>query len=635
LIYSDISQNKIFKNSNTLPPGKYIFKVKAANNDGVWNEKGTSFSFIKSPHYYQTIWFYLFVLLTVLFLYGFRIKKIKKRQIKLEKLNKKLQDLDNIKDQFLANTSHELKTPLNGIIGIAESLVNGVAGNLNTDAKYNLNTIIHSGKRLNSLINDILDASRLRNKTITIDKKAVSMKFLTDAAINLLYPLCRGKNLKIKNLISDTLIAAYGDENRLAQVMFNLIGNAVKFTEKGSITISGEKTGDFVQITVTDTGAGIPKDKHKEIFKSFEQVDASTERQYGGTGLGLSITKQLVELHQGTIDIESEIGKGSKFIFKIPSTDEKPVNCENNEEIISKIQDESAIYENLTPDSTIAIDEIPTILIVDDEPINQQVLKNNLSTNEYKIIQAYSGDEALEQIANNKPDLMLLDVMMPGMSGYEVSKKVRKKYSAADLPIIMVTAKNQVTDLVEGFNSGINDYLPKPFSTKELIARINTHIKLSISIVDKKELLENTISEHMKEIHEMKQVIEDYEDKYGESRLDDKTMDLINKQLMDLIKVNKIHKQENISLVIVAKKLHINAKELSQAINRKTGYNFNTFINFHRIEEMKLLLSDPNQKDKSILQIAYEVGFNSKGSFYPLFKKLTGMTPLAYRKKNY
>jgi two-component system sensor histidine kinase ChiS len=403
----------------------------------------------------------------------------------LEDQNTELQRLDKLKNEFLANTSHELRTPLNGIIGIADSLIDGATGPLPEKTRANLVMIVVSGRRLANLVNNILDFSKLRHKNIDLQCKSVGMREIVEVVFMLSKPLLGKKDLKFVNTISHDLPPVYADENRLQQILHNIISNAIKFTESGRIEISTEIQTNFIATSIFDTGIGISEDKLDTIFESFEQGDGSTARVYGGTGLGLAVTKKLVELHGGEITIASEINVGSRFTFTLPIAKET-LEKETALEEQSSLRRESLIIEKLSPeinrDNQI---EHPKkgafkIFIVDDEIVNLQVLINHLTLQNYAVTRATSGIEALAKIETGyKPDLILLDVMMPKMTGYEVCRKLRERFPLNELPILMLTAKNQTSDLVEGLESGANDYLAKPISKNELIARLKMHLELS------------------------------------------------------------------------------------------------------------------------------------------------------------
>lgn len=493
----------------------------------------------------------------------------------LEAHNEELKRLDKLKDEFLANTSHELRTPINGMIGIAESMLDGATGNLTELQERNLWMISQSGHRLGNLVNDILDFSKLKSHNIELQLKAVDVRSLAETVLAISQSFVKNKNLQLVNAIPSDLTPAEADENRLQQILYNLIGNAIKFTEKGRVEISaeissdrnnaenqeflpspssineigfyrgqvilpsnqGKKTADSdksltqtinsstltyrgrssdyseqsleknnseenrnlasikqnqpqIIITVSDTGIGISDNNLNRIFESFEQADGSTSRKYGGTGLGLTVTKQLVELHGGNIWVESEVGVGSRFKFTLPIST-KPIQTTSTAPTLSSIRQPVNPLTVLSTSRNEVLHTIPSldksdnhqkfhILIVDDEPINLQVLNNHLSIQNYQVTQALDGNEALAALDSGEEfDLILLDVMMPNMSGYEVCAKLRKKYPPQQLPVVMLTAKNQVSDLVTGFQFGANDYLTKPFVKDELLTRIKNHIKLA------------------------------------------------------------------------------------------------------------------------------------------------------------
>ncbi|MDJ0714644.1 MAG: adenylate/guanylate cyclase domain-containing protein [Prochloraceae cyanobacterium] len=440
-------------------------------------------------------------------------KQLQQSFATLEVQNAQMKRLDRLKDEFLANTSHELRTPLNGIIGIAESLVDGATGTLPAQTLANLAAIAASGKRLSTLVNDILDFSQLKHKDIKLQLRAVRVREITEVVLTVSRLLIGNKNLELKNNISPDLPPVLADENRLQQILYNLVGNGIKFTDSGWVEVSaqllsedGETTrredrpkSDYLAISVQDTGIGIPEDKLDRIFEFFEQADGSTARVYGGTGLGLAITKKLLELHGGTISVESTPGVGSKFTFLLPISEQSPQLAKIGSDSVSPLSIDSGGEEtqsalgDLQPDTSsqfhpqfmCAISQENSsarawqILIVDDDPVNLQVLNNYLCLCQYEITQASSGQEALALLERGfKPDLILLDVMMPRITGYEVIEKIRSQWQLDELPVVLLTAKNRISDLVTGLRMGANDYLTKPIVKDELLARIRTHLNL-------------------------------------------------------------------------------------------------------------------------------------------------------------
>jgi len=473
------------KEYTNLPPDQYTFYVKARNSYAIESEQAI-FNFTILPPWYKTWWAYgayLMLLIGIVFvLDNFQRKRLHKKQeakirmqekeIEREKeISQKLRNVDRLKDEFLAHTSHDLRTPLHGIIGISESIMDQVDGMQSSEIKNNLAMVTASGKRLASMVDSILDYSRIKAKDLDLKIKNVDLHAITDLVLNMSQPMVSKRKIKLLNSIPDNLPYVRADENRLQQILFNLAGNAIKFTESGSITVTAENRKSVVEIKVADTGIGIPEDKIKVIFESYEQLDLVVDREYIGTGLGLTITKKLVELHQGKIWVESEVNKGSTFYFTLPVSDQKSKNISfDREEIIldAEVPEVVRVHD----------DGEYRILVVDDEPVNQQVLVNHLHHENYGVDVAANGPDALNLIDNRKFDLVLLDVMMPGMSGFEVSKKIREKYPLNELPIIFVTSKDQIGDLVEGLSFGGNDYIAKPFSKQELMARVKTHLNL-------------------------------------------------------------------------------------------------------------------------------------------------------------
>jgi PAS domain S-box-containing protein len=397
--------------------------------------------------------------------------------------------VEKIKDDFLANTSHELRTPLNGIIGIAESLIEGAAGPLEEQVKSNLSAIVSSGRRLYNLVNDILDYSQIRHQSLEMQLKPVDIRCISDIIITLSRPLIGEKNLVLINHIPEGIYPVEADEDRLQQILYNLVGNAIKFTAQGEVRIEAVELEDRVKISVSDTGIGVPNTRQKEIFESFQQADSSIKRGYGGSGLGLSISRQLVQLHGSELKVSSTATKGSTFYFSLPKSKSKYVKKPSSPQLPSLV---SLASEQTALKSNIPIVETnkkirpqgagQTILVVDDEATNLRVIKNFLHLHNYKVITAQSGFVALDILKTNQPDLVILDIMMPRMDGYELCGLIRESHKSWQLPIIYLTAKNQVSDLVRGLSSGANDFLTKPFFQEELLIRVKTHISIKESI---------------------------------------------------------------------------------------------------------------------------------------------------------
>ncbi len=401
---------------------------------------------------------------------------------KVEELSEKLAIIDKMKDEFMATVSHELRTPLNGIINISQSLVHGGAGKINTEQQENLIIIAHMGRRLSNLVNDILDYSKMKNGNIILHKSSVDLESVVSLVFKILRYTTKNKKVKFESKIEPGSFLVWADENRLKQIMYNLIENAVKFTEEGTITVAATKINGNINISVKDTGIGIPKAMHENIFKSFEQVNPKDTREYRGTGLGLSVTKQLVEIHGGKIGVISEEGVGSEFIFTLKESNKKNIDLKADDFYIEPIVWDEFTMEEETNFKHNVGGEF-SILAVDDEKANLKVLLNVLLMEKFNVTAVTSGKEALKLLEDGlKYDLCILDLMMPRISGIEVCKKIREKYSALDLPVLMLTAKSDPNDLFLGFEAGANDFLVKPYNLGEMKARVNTLLQLKKSV---------------------------------------------------------------------------------------------------------------------------------------------------------
>ncbi|WP_127588351.1 ATP-binding protein [Paenibacillus koleovorans] len=407
---------------------------------------------------------------------------------KVETLSQRLMTLDGMKDEFMANTSHELRTPLHGMINIADTLLTRTAGVLNAEQAKDLALIVSTGRRLSWLINDILDFSKMKNGNLLLLRKAVELQSVALSVLEVLGQLTGKKDIRFTQSWPDRMPWLDTDEDRLRQILFNLLGNAVKFTRHGEIGIKAAAGKNDMTITVWDTGIGIAEDRFESIFQSFDQADPlvyEAVEDGAGTGLGLSITKKLVELLGGRIWVESELGKGSAFHFTLPLAHPQPpatsrlpaaTGAASPHEGVKHDPGRSSKGERLAPASG-------TVLIVDDDPVNLQVLMNLLAEENYSIIAVNGGAEAWDEIVrNSRIDLVIADWMMPGMSGLELTRRIRTRYLLSELPVLLLTARGRSEDIWTAFQTGINDFLSKPVDSGELRARVHTLLELRKSV---------------------------------------------------------------------------------------------------------------------------------------------------------
>ena len=400
---------------------------------------------------------------------------------RVEHLSRRLLSLDRLKDEFLANTSQELRTPLQGIIGIADGLGRGAQGELPGSVRDQLGMIVDSGTRLSRLVDDVLDFSRMRNSDLELERSLCSLHASVDVVCTLLQPAAAEKGISLRNHVTTDLPGVDADAARLHQILHNLIGNAIRSTEEGGVSVSAEHDGKHAVLTVSDTGIGIAPDALDRVFEPFEQEPALGTRQHS-TGLGLAITRQLVELHGGSISCTSGDGDGATFRFSLPlhSAEQGSGEGQPSEPVLVEhpVTPQSVPRVLVTEPPPGATGKLPgTVLIVDDDPVHRTVLINYLRSENYRVLAASNGEEALE-LMPERPDLVVLDVMMPRISGIELCARLRERCPANELPVIFLTAKTRPSDVVVGLRVGANDYLPKPVHRDELLARIATHMKV-------------------------------------------------------------------------------------------------------------------------------------------------------------
>lgn len=412
---------------------------------------------------------------------------------KTEMLSRQLLISNQLKDEFLMNTSHEIKTPLHGIMNMTSFLLEDGEDNLYPLQKQNLWLIKDTSTKLSMLIQDLIDVSLLKHGELRLQQTVVDLRVASQIVFDVLQFELAGKSVRLDNQVEpDVWVLA--DDSRLRQVMYNLVHNAIKHTDKGFITIKAYVKGNTVSVTVEDSGTGISPDMHTAIFEYFEQVDKPLPQDgYTGMGVGLYISRKLIERMGGEIRVDwSEVGQGTRMIFTLPKIERIP----GYREVAATGVGQHAHFEQTSLD---IVDQSGyTILIVDDEASNIHILLNILRRHHYNVITAFSANEAMDKMEQYpNMDLVILDVMMPGISGIELCRTLRVRYSILDLPILFATVKDAPTDIALGFRAGANDYITKPFDGETLIARIQTLIAMKTSI---QEAIRNEYAFHQAQI---------------------------------------------------------------------------------------------------------------------------------------
>lgn len=399
-------------------------------------------------------------------------RQLSDRNEQLTISNIELARATRLKDEFLANMSHELRNPLNAILGMAVALQEEVFGPVTAEQRHSLETVERSGNHLLELINDILDLAKIESGKLELELAPAPVIMLCQSSLTFVAQMAANKHITLEEKLPDSLPHIVIDERRIRQVLINLLNNAVKFTPpQGRVTLevqlcSGPATEDgspqnWIQFAVIDTGIGIEADRLEQLFQPFVQVDSALNRKYNGTGLGLALVKRIVELHSGQVEAKSEADVGSCFTIYLPLTTQT----------VSQVGLKSGETQHQSPQHT-QTETFPLILLAEDDEANIALTKSYLVAKGYRVSVAVDGQSAIAKAQSEKPDLILMDIQMPGVDGLEAMRRIRSDAALRDVPIIALTALAMKGDREICLAAGANDYLCKPVNLRELMDTI-------------------------------------------------------------------------------------------------------------------------------------------------------------------
>jgi len=633
------SGNRRFANYTSVPPGEYTFWVKGSNNDGYWNETGTSISVTILPPLWKTWWAYVIYALTVIAVLWSIVHYYLKRQRLLHTLaieqveTDKLKELDTMKSRFFANISHEFRTPLTLILGPLQNLL---SQSKDDKTKQDLSLIQRNASRLKNLINQLLSLSKLESGKMKLQAREENIVALVNGYVQSFESLAKQKKIDLVFKSDEKNIPVYVDKDKIEKILYNLLSNAFKFTGIGgriNVQVGTTPTADWsvktadyegpcVRIKISDTGHGIPPEKLPHVFDRFYQADDSYTKDDESSGIGLTLTKELVEIHHGDITVESKIGKGTNFCVILPKGKEhlKPeeivsetiitVEREELQESVSKLE---FIESDLITDDHLYQDEVdgkkdkPCILIVDDNADLRTYLRGYLDQL-YLISEAQDGEKGFTNATEEIPDLIISDVMMPRMDGYELCKKLKTDERTSHIPVILLTARASKESRIEGLETGADDFIIKPFDGDELLVRIKNLLeqRKRIGSLIKERLQKSNLPGHF--------IIEDS----GITSMDEQFLKRAFKTVKEHYSDSEFNVQE------FSREMHMSRNQLHLKIRALTQQTPVDFIRMYRLNRAAGLIE---KKSATIAEIAYDVGFSSPSYFSECFRKQFGVLP--------
>ncbi|MFC2083752.1 two-component regulator propeller domain-containing protein [Bacteroidota bacterium] len=598
-----------------LDPGNYVFRVKGSNSDGVWNEEGTSICVIITPPWWATWWAYIiYGLFLVTIIYSLRRYDLKrvgyKHSLELKNVEaEKYQEIDRMKSTFFTNISHEFRTPLTLILGPSNNVI---AKTSEENTKKQVGIIKKNANRLLDLINQLLDLSKLDAGKLKLQASYTNMVTFVRRQTMLFESLAKRKDIALNVMWEKEQIDIYFDKEKIEKILTNLLSNAFKFTSEGGEIVVGLRETDknSVILTVRDTGIGIPQEEIPRLFDRFYQVDHSPSRKHSGTGIGLALTKELVELHHGTITVNSRVGKGTEFIIELPLGKEH-LTSDEIVEVTQQRQEEmiESEEEYLLPESGSQVeisndldDDKTIILVVEDNQDVREFIKESLGDG-YKVEEAENGEQGVNKALEIIPDLIISDLMMPKMDGNKLTSVLKNDEKTNHIPIIILTAKSEQKSKLEGLTLGADDYLTKPFDTDELLVRINNLIDIRKKLQEKYLKVDFSPSE----INEKKLVNID-------EQFIQRVMEVINEHIAE----------ENFRLDEFGREIGMSRMQLHRKLKALTGNSSRKFIRLIRLEKALRMIKN---KTGTISEISYSVGFGSPAYFSSCFKEEYGYPP--------
>jgi signal transduction histidine kinase/ligand-binding sensor domain-containing protein/DNA-binding response OmpR family regulator len=593
-----------------LDPGTYTFRVQGSNNDGLWNEKGVDLIITILPPFWKTrlaLGLYILFVLGALFVTRRLIQQRERMKFAIEQERQEAQrmhELDMMKIRFFTNVSHEFRTPLTLILTPIEKLLK----NASEESSGQFQMIHRNAKRLLNLVNQLLDFRKLEVQEIKLNPSEGDIIRFIKEAVYSFSDLSEKKDIRLEFSSSTSSFETVFDPDKLEKILFNLLSNAFKFTpEHGMVIVSinlFERHEDqWLEIKVKDTGIGIPADKQDKIFERFFQSDLPRTMVNQGSGIGLSITKEFVRIHGGTITVESEVGKGSTFIVLLPVSDVTNKERKPIEEVVALQEYNASLEPSNGVENVENLNKLPTLLLVEDNEDFRFYLKDNLKSH-YNIIEARNGKEGWQKVMSMIPDLVVSDVMMPQMNGMELAKKIKTDPRVSHIPVILLTARTAEEQKLEGFQSGADDYITKPFNFEILQSRIRNLI-------------------HQRELFH-----KDFRKQFQVRASDVNITSLDEKLIQNAIKSVELHVADpDFSVEDLSRELGMSRVHLYKKLLALTGKSPLEFIRVIRLQQAAQLLE---KSQLTVSEIAYKVGFNNPKYFTKYFKEEFKMLPSVY-----